>query len=162
MAVNVRAVSENDIAALTELNKFVQELHAAFYPGDFKQVTAPSTVREFFSAILAASMNAIAIAEADGVPVGYVWFAVQNQQETLFTLPRRRIYVHHISVAPDARRHGAAAALMRYVEQQAASEGIDEIALDAWSANLDARLFWASQGFVTLKEVLRKRLIRDR
>ncbi len=159
MVVKVRAVSEDDLDALTQLNNVVQGLHSVLYPEDFKQVTDPSAVRMFFAARLAASMNAIGIAEADGVPVGYVWFAVQNQPETPFTPPRRRMYVHHISVAPDARRRGIAAALMHYVEQQAASEAIDEIALDTWSANLDARHFFGSQGFVTLTEVLRKKLI---
>ena len=141
MAINVRTVSEGDIEALTELNQFVQKLHATAYPEYFKQIAFPSIVREFFAEKLAASMNAIGIAEEDGVPVGYVWFVVQNQPETPFTLPRRRMYVHHIAVAPDVRRRGAATALMRYVEQQAACQGIDEIALDAWCANRDARTF---------------------
>ena len=71
----------------------------------------------------------IEIAQADRVPVGYVWFEVQARPETPFTPPRSRISVHHcIAVAPAPRRRGIATALMRYVEHRAASEGIDEIA----------------------------------
>jgi GNAT superfamily N-acetyltransferase len=54
------------------------------------------------------------IAEAHGVPIGYVWFEVQAQPETPFRPRRPRIYVHHISVAPEARRRGTATALLRY------------------------------------------------
>jgi hypothetical protein len=47
---------------------------------------------------------------------------------------------------------------MHYVEHQAASEGIDEIALDTWAANLDAQHFFGSQGFAAFNVVLRKTL----
>jgi ribosomal protein S18 acetylase RimI-like enzyme len=161
MSVEVRAASEADFDALIQLNRVVQSLHAALYPGDFKSVPDPSAVREFFAARLAGSKSAIGIAEADHVPVGYVWFEVQVRPETPFTLPRHRIYVHHISVAPDARRRGIAAALMRHVEHRAASEGIHEIALDIWAANLDAQHFFGAQGFATFNVALRKTLAGD-
>ena len=49
---------------------------------------------------------------------------------------------------------------MRYVEHRAASEGIDEIALDTWAANLDAQHFFGSRGFTVFNVVLRKKLSR--
>jgi hypothetical protein len=39
-------------------------------------------------------------------------------------------------------------------------EGIDEIALDTWAANLDAQHFFGSQGFTVFNVVLRKKLAR--
>ena len=53
MSVEVRAASEADLDALIQLNRLVQNLHAALYPGDFKSVAEPSAVREFFAARLA-------------------------------------------------------------------------------------------------------------
>jgi ribosomal protein S18 acetylase RimI-like enzyme len=47
---------------------------------------------------------------------------------------------------------------MRYVEHRAASEGIDEIALDTWAANLDAQQFFRAQGFAVFNVMLRKKL----
>ena len=114
----------------------------------------------FFAARLASPTSVIGIAQADRVPVGYVWFEVQARPETPFTPPRSRISVHHIAVAPEARRRGIATALMRYVEHRAASEGIDEIALDTWAANLDAQHFFGSQGFTVFNVVLREKLAR--
>src|SRR5262249_28659982 len=127
-------------------------------PGDFTQMVDPCAVRSFFEAQLADPKSAIGIAEADRAPVGYVWFEVQARPETPFTLPRHRIYVHHIAVAPEARRRGIATALMLYVEHQAASEAIDEIALDTWAANVDAQHFFGSQGFAVFNVMLRKKL----
>jgi GNAT superfamily N-acetyltransferase len=136
--VKVRAASEADLDALVDLNQVVQNLHAALYPGDFKQVADPSAVRTFFAARLAGSKSAIGITEADRVPVGYVWFEVQVRPETPFTLPRPRIYVHHISVAPGARRRGIAAALMRYVPRK----GSDDVEIVAVDRRLVRAPFW--------------------
>ena len=118
MTMEVRAASEADFDALVQPNQVVQRLHAALYPSDFKQEVDPCAVRAFFASRLAAPKNGIGIAEAYGVPIGYVWFEVQAQPETPFRPPRPRIYVHHISVAPEARRRGTATALLRYVEHR--------------------------------------------
>ena len=157
MSVEVRAASEADCAALIRLNQAVQRHHAELYPGDFKREVDPSAIMTFFAARLADPRSAIGIAETDCAPVGYVWFEVQARPEMPFTPSRPRMYVHHISVAPEARRRGIASALMRYVEQRAASEGINEIALDAWAANLDAQHFFRSQGFAVFNVMLRKK-----
>ena len=156
MAVNVRTASVADLGVLIRLNQMVQNLHAALYPEDFKEVADPSAVRAFFAERLIDPKCAIGIAEADGVPVGYVWFELQVRPETPFTRPR--IYVHHVSVAPEARRRGIATALFQFVEQRAASENFREIALDTWAANLDAQRFFGSLGFVPLRIGLRKKL----
>jgi ribosomal protein S18 acetylase RimI-like enzyme len=160
MSVEVRAALDVDLDALIQLNRVVQSLHVALYPGDFTPVVEPPAVSAFFAARLASPTSVIGIAQADRVPVGYVWFEVQARPETPFTPPRSRIYVHHIAVAPEARRRGIATALMRYVEHRAASEGIDEIALDTWAANLDAQHFFGSRGFTVFNVVLRKKLAR--
>jgi ribosomal protein S18 acetylase RimI-like enzyme len=160
MSVEVRPALDVDLDALIQLNRVVQALHVALYPGDFPHAVEPSAVRAFFAARLASPTSAIGIALADRVPVAYVWFEVQVRPQSPFTPPRSRIYVHHIAVAPEARRRGIASALIRYVERRAASEGIDEIASDTWAANLDAQHFFGSQGFTVAKVIMRKRLAR--
>ncbi|QCI68863.1 GNAT family N-acetyltransferase [Phreatobacter stygius] len=162
MPVDVRAATEADLDRLVELNQVVQGLHAALYPGDFKPTADPVEMRTFFAARLDGPHSAIGIAETDGIPVGYVLFDVQVRPETPLTPPRARLYVQHIAVAAAARRRGVAAALMRYVEGRALFEGIDEIALDIWSANLDAQHFFAAQGFAAFNVTLRKTLAEPR
>ncbi|WP_428485395.1 GNAT family N-acetyltransferase [Rhodopila sp.] len=160
MSTNVRAAAEADLDALVQLNQVVQTLPAMLYPDDFKLTPDQSALRAFFAAQLANPRNTIGMAEADHVPVGYAWFKRQSRPETPLTPARSRIYLHHISVVQEARRRGIAAALMRYLEHQAALESVDEIALGTWVANLDAQHFFASQGFAPFSVAHRKRLSR--
>jgi ribosomal protein S18 acetylase RimI-like enzyme len=154
--MHVRAATETDLEALVDLNAIVQRVHAEFYPDDFKHIADPLAVAAFFKKTLAAPLSAIAIAEANDVAVGYVWLEIQARPETPFTKSLNRVYVHHIAVSPAARRQGAATALMRYVEEQAASNGFIEIALDTWAANRDALDFFASQGFTPFRIMQRR------
>ena len=105
MSVVVRAASEADFDALISLNQVVQSLHAALYPRDFKPTIDRSAAKALFAARLAAPESGIGIAEVNRTAVGYVWFEVQARPEA-FNPFRARIYVHNISVAPDARRRG--------------------------------------------------------
>ena len=154
MAVLVRPASEADLDAIVELNRFVQQLHADLHPDDFKQAPDADGVRAFF----VARLSAIAVAESESAIVGYVWYETQSLPETAFSPAKSRLYVHHLSVAPSARRRGVAAALMRHVERLASVRGLSEIVLGAWAANKVALRFFAAQGFVQTAATLRKRL----
>ncbi len=154
MAVRVRAASEADLDAVVELNGYVQDLHARLYPKDFKQTSGGEDVRAFF----AARLGVIAVAESDDAIVGYSLREAQNLAETPFSPPRVRLYIHHLSVAPSARRRGVGAALMRHVQQLAEAQGLQEIALGAWAANRDAMRFFEAQGFIISAATLRKSL----
>jgi GNAT superfamily N-acetyltransferase len=156
MRVEVRPASEGDFEALLRLNDAVQAVHVELYPDDFKKVVDRSAARDFFATRLAS----IAIAELDGAPSGYVWYEFLTRPDTLFSLARPCIYVHHLSVAPSARRRGVGAALMRYVEQRAAAESLSEIALDVWAANHAALRFFGAQGYVNIRATLLKKLGR--
>ena len=158
MPIVVRAASGVDFYTLITLNQVVQSLHAALYPSDFKPVADPAAVKALFATHIDAPESGIGIAEIDRAPVGYVFFEVQARPETGFSPARPRMYVHHLSVAAEARRQGVATALMEYIEQRADSDGINEIVLDVWAANLDAQHFFCSQGFVAFNVVLRKKL----
>jgi ribosomal protein S18 acetylase RimI-like enzyme len=153
MPVLVRPASEADLDAVVELNGFVQELHGRLYPDDFKQTSDADGVRAFF----VMRLSAIAIAESENVIVGYVWYEAQSLPETSFSPAKPRLYVHHLSVAPSARRRGVGAALMRHVEHLAAAHDLPEIALGAWVANSGALDFFAAQGFVQTTATLRKK-----
>ncbi|HLW92974.1 MAG TPA: GNAT family N-acetyltransferase [Roseiarcus sp.] len=155
--VNVRRASEADLDILAELNQTVQTLHASLYPDDFKGSVDPSAARAFFHARL----GAIVIAAIDDAPVSYLWFEEQPRPETPFAPARPRLFIHHVAVAPDARRKGVGAALMAYVAQRALARGVREIALEAWAANREAQQFFGAQGFAPVKVSLRKRLIAE-
>lgn len=87
-----------------------------------------------------------------------MWFEVQQRPVNPLTLARKRIYIHHLTVQPSARRRGIASALLRQVEAEAFIGGITSIALDTWAANEAARSFFAACGFTPFNLSLGKRL----
>ena len=154
MTTVVRIATEADLDLLVQLNQAVQSVHAELYPDDFHATADAGRVR----ALLAPRLANVAIAEMDGRPAGYIWFEVQTRPASPFSPSRRRLYVHHLSVSPDARRRGVAAALMAHAEAYAEGEDIDEIALSHWAANAGAQKFFAAQGFAPYQLMLRKKL----
>jgi ribosomal protein S18 acetylase RimI-like enzyme len=102
--------------------------------------------------------HAVAVHRESGQSQGYVWLEVQERPETALTPASKRIYVHHIVVADASRRRGVGSALMRWVEDHAASRGIGRIVLEHWAANETAQAFFTRSGFSPVKMVVRKDL----
>jgi GNAT superfamily N-acetyltransferase len=166
MAVTVRAAMESDLDALVALNQVVQGLHAALYPEDFAPDADRDAVKARFATLFREAGHTLIVAEVDaavagqdGGIVGYAWTELQVRPPSPFYNRRDRIYVHHLAVARQARRHGVAAALFRHIEQQAAAQGVGDLYLESWAANADAHAFFAAQGFAKLKHMFRKRLV---
>lgn len=154
MTIVVRTATAADLDVLAELNQVVQNVHAELYPNDFRTTVDA----EGLKAQLAPQLANVAIAELEGRPVGYIWFKEQTRPANPFSAARRCLYVHHLSVLPETRRRGVAAALMRHAEAYAESEALDEVALSHWAANTGAQSFFAAQGFTPYVLLLRKKL----
>lgn len=156
MTIVVRFATPTDLDVIAELNQVVQSVHAELYPDDFRTTVEAGGLK----ALLTPRLANIAIAEIDHVPVGYIWFEIQTRPANPFSPTLRRLYVHHLSVLPDFRRHGVAGALMSHAEAFAEGEDIDEIALSHWVDNAGARQFFAAQGFAPYQVYLRKKRLR--
>ena len=158
MTISVRTASAADVDVIVRLNRDVQQLHAKIEPSFFKSGTESETVAAFFAAKVALPPNHFRLASGSDDPAGYIWFEVQKRPETPLTLAMTRIYIHHLSVLPNARRKGVASALLRYVETEAIAKGIRNIALGTWAANTQALGFFNACGFKTSSLVLSKQL----
>jgi ribosomal protein S18 acetylase RimI-like enzyme len=161
MPTTVRPALDADIEALVALNEGVQRIHAALYPEDFKRAADHEGVRAMFAARLASPERGVAVAEIDGEPVGYLMFETQTRAETAFSPRCRRLYIHHLCVVERMRRRRVASELFQFVERRAAADGVGEIALDAWAANVGALKFFEASGFVPFNVALRKRIPPD-
>lgn len=157
MTIIIRVATEADLDTLVQLNQVVQSVHAELYPDDFTATVDADGFKKFIAPRLAE----VAIAEVDSEPVGYIWFDIQSRPASPFSPATRRLYVHHLSVAPEARRRGVAAALMSHAEAYAESEQLDEVALSHWAANSGAHQFFTAQGFAPYLLLLRKKLSDD-
>ena len=156
--IAVRAAAAGDVATLVRLNGDVQRAHAALEPGVFRDVVDEAALGAFFAGRLVEDAHGFALGCGGGEALGYVWFEVQDRPGMVLTLPQRRVYVHHLSVCPKARRAGVGSALMRYVEGRAAAAGIGLLGLESWAANGAAQAFFAACGYGPSRIGLAKRL----
>ena len=156
MTVTIRTAVDADLGALIKLNAQVQKLHAQVYPTDFKSSTDEGEVRDFLASVMRQTDHTILLALVDGAVVGYAWFEIQDRPQTPFTWAKKTAFLHHICVDSGHRRLGVGSALITRVEEQALAAGIGEVALDMWSLNDTAQVFFESRGFETYRLFLRK------
>jgi ribosomal protein S18 acetylase RimI-like enzyme len=158
MTIQVRVALATDIGTIVRLNRDVQLAHAEIEPAFFKAATNDVAVAAFFAARLERPENHFRLAEVEGDPAGYIWFEIQESTETALTQPRRRVYVHHISVRDAMRRRGIASALLHQADGEALARGITTVTLGVWAANGPALRFFEARGFTPSQITLSRRL----
>jgi ribosomal protein S18 acetylase RimI-like enzyme len=156
MLIQISPATISDIDDLTRLNRIVQDAHVQMHADIFRADWDVASVKEFWRVRLQDEASAVAIAMHKAIPVGYIWFEIQERITNQFTHGKRRIQIHHVSVDEEWRRHGIGSALFEYVEEQAKRLGIVDVTLDTWHANASAQAFFASREYVPIKLVLTK------
>ena len=112
-------------------------------------------LREDIRALLSDVKSVVLIAEAHGVPVGYVTGRVAVEPQRV--LPRRGV-VEDWYVAPESRGAGVGAMLLRELEKRFVASGCQMIESATWSANESARKAHDALGFREIRVVYRKPL----
>lgn len=154
MSVEVRQAGESDANLLSLLNRDVQALHAGALPERFKPPGPDTFPPEEVRRILLEPRNLIFVAEIDGTPAGYAWAEFVHVAESPLRRAWDEVHLHHISVHPDFRRRGVAAALLDRVKESGRAQGIHLVTLQAWFFNENTRAFFRRQGFVPYMERL--------
>ena len=157
--MRVREAIAEDADAIVAINDSVQRIHAQAHTRTFKYPADQNAVKAFFLERLAANEDLLLVAEnADRTVLGYAWAAPRCLGESPFTFERRMLYIHHIAVAPGARRRGVATGLLRELENRAHQLDLDTVALDTWQFNTEAHAFFARLGFVPYRTDMWKHL----
>jgi shikimate dehydrogenase len=152
----LRRATPADAPALADLNDHVQLLHAGARPDQFSTVDH-AAAQEFFTSILADAETLAWLADHDGRPVGYLYAVEVHRAANPFPTELHTLYVHHLAVAPTARRLGVGSALLRAAEEHAQGAGLSGLRLDSWSFNSEAHAFFRLLGF----EPFQTRFARD-
>jgi GNAT superfamily N-acetyltransferase len=139
---------------MSSLNADVQAIHWSALPWRFKPPSPETFPPTAAAALLAEPNNLVFIAEVDSLPVGYAYAEVIHRPETSFHYAYDMVFLHHISVRPTHRKRGLGRALMGAVRSAASERGISLLALDVWTFNDEARLFFRRQGFTSYIERL--------
>ncbi len=158
MSLRIVTATPSDLPELVRLNLEVQRLHARLSPDVFLQDCDERELADFWGERLGETQSRVRLAKLDDRAAGYVWFEIQDRPRTLFKLPRRRIYVHHIGVSALHRRMGVGVALLNDVEAAARDLGIPDLELDASAANAVAMSFFERRGYRRRYIVMSKRL----
>jgi len=160
LRINVRPASTGDAETISALNAEVQALHHAQMPWRFKPPGQESFSPAAAAKLLAKPENLLFLGEIDDGPAGYIYGEIIERPETPFTLAFSQIYIHHICVASAFRGSGLGAAMIAVVENAAAARGIGQVALDVWSFNASARVFFARAGYTPYIERLWRQVTR--
>ncbi len=150
----VRRANPADAETVSALNADVQAIHAKAMPWRFKPPGPDTFPPSMAAALLANAGNVVFIAEIEGVAAGYAYAEIVRRAETSFHFADELVYLHHISVRPEFERHGVGGALIGAVRAAAREAGIDGLALDVWTFNETARVFFHRHGFVAYNERL--------
>jgi ribosomal protein S18 acetylase RimI-like enzyme len=145
--MDMRQALPVDSLLLSSLCVDVQRLHAVNHPEIFKTPLREDFAVSFFDEMLADPSVRIYIAEEDSRALGYIVCKLFERPESVLTYANRFLQIEHISVRPDAQRHGVGTALMNRVEELAREIGVKKLHLDSWDFNMEAHTFFEKLGF---------------
>ncbi len=92
------------------------------------------------------------VIEADGRPVGFLWFAERDMDG------RPSAYLYDIHIHEHARRHGYGRAAMLEFEREAARRGLRHLSLNVFGGNAPARGLYGSLGWAEMAITMTKQL----
>ena len=93
---------------------------------------------------LARNPNTCFVSEKDGVIIGVILSGHDG----------RRGFIHHTAVAQSEQRNGVGTALLNAAIESLEREGINKVALVAYSKNEKGNAFWEKQGFITRPDLI--------
>jgi GNAT superfamily N-acetyltransferase len=124
----------------------VQALHRDALPWEFSDPDALAA-EQLFTQQLADPEVLVLLAHRDEKPLGYLFGKELHRRANAFTTATSIFYVHHMAVAPDARRSGVGRALMGAAEAEAAKRGLVGVRLNTWAFNTSAHRFFERLGY---------------
>jgi ribosomal protein S18 acetylase RimI-like enzyme len=145
--ISIRRATPDDAELVSSLNVDIQAIHAAALPERFKRPGPASFTATETRDLLAKSDNLVFLAFAHTTPAGYAYAEIIRRPETSLTHAYQMVYLHHISVRPEHRRHGVGSALLDAVRGSASSFDITLLTVEVWSFNDAARAFFHRHGF---------------
>lgn len=148
MDIEIREADENDAAIVSVLNADVQRLHAKVHPWRFKQPGSESFTEADAAEFMGRPNRFTYLAYEDGEAKGYVVAEVRDYPDSGRVYAHSMVYIHHISVRPDAQRRGIGTALINAAKARGESLGITLLALDTWTFNERALSFFRDCGLV--------------
>lgn len=157
MAVMMQLKRTEDAAWIATLNRPIHEHHLQLAPAFFAAYDHAS-MEAAFSEMMARDDYHFFTAEIEDDVIGYVCFQERVSEANAFRQAVRTLYVHQISINPEAKRQGYGRLVMAEVERYAIRHGFPSIELDYWSVNEGAAAFYGQLGFEPKRQFVIKHL----
>lgn len=148
MSITVREADTSDADMISVLNADVQRLHSDVHPWRFKQPGPDSFTADDAADFISRPNRFAYLALEQEDPKGYIVAETRDYPESGRVYAHAMVYVHHISVRPDAQRRGIGEALLNAVKARGKALGITLLALDTWTFNEQALAFFRKNGLV--------------
>ena len=159
--MNIRPAEHDDLDAIVELNRDVQEIHVRLRPSVFKSTNDYDMAPGLTDFIDSDRFHTF-IAEDNGKAIGYVIAECRHQDENAFKHSHDSLLIHQLAVAPRHRRKGVATALLDHAQGLAVRAGITRLEIDVYTANQDAKIFYTAWGFRTFRELMEKDITQQK
>lgn len=150
--VNVRTARIDDVPRLIALNEFARQLHVDQMPEKFRSGVPESEIAAAFEAGIENAAEFWLVAEIEGEIAGFLNAVFRSREQTWCVAAVEICYLGGIVVAPEFRRRGVARSLVSALQDEANSRSVDEIELDVFRFNEQARAAFVSLGFEPVSE----------
>jgi ribosomal protein S18 acetylase RimI-like enzyme len=147
--INIRDAEEQHVNLLTDLSRFVHDIHVEAHPAYFKPFELAVIAESFRSRLKDPNVRAC-IASVGDMPVGYVVIVLRERPEDARCLARRFYEIEELAVSALHRQRGVARALIEHVLREARSRGIHGVELTSWAFNATGRAAFEALGFLPM------------
>ena len=156
MAVSIRPAKDHDIESLCEIYYEFHEFHVGRLPthlrslGDKRQWDR-SYLRQALGQIVRSDDSKIFVAEAPGKLVGLIEVYARQDPDEATLVRHQYAELQSLVVLTPYKRKGIGTRLVQVAQRWALEKGATEMRLGVWEFNQEARAFYETIGFKTLK-----------
>jgi ribosomal protein S18 acetylase RimI-like enzyme len=155
MSVTLRPMRPDEYPAWAEEGERGYIYQMVEFGGMEREHAAAKAVRDF-AAVLPEGLQTkghwVNVIEADGQPVGSLWFAERDMDG------RATAFLYDIHIHEQSRGHGYGRAAMLEFEREAARRGLHHLSLNVFGGNAPARGLYSSLGWAEAAITMTKRL----
>ncbi|ARR46936.1 MULTISPECIES: GNAT family N-acetyltransferase [Vibrio] len=152
--MKIRPATPDDLNALFDLNKQINELHHLHAPQAF---VAPSEEdRTFLINMLADEERLFLVAEEGQQVLGFITATITQNETISFLIKDPICRIGTIVVDENQKSKGVGRALMATVEQWARESGAIQVRLEVMEFNRDAQQFYDRLGFIPNSRLMMK------
>ncbi|MGI6208476.1 MAG: GNAT family N-acetyltransferase [Anaerolineae bacterium] len=155
MSVTVRPATSQDLEAILELYRQVDDMHLEIASDTYRRPERPIRTPEWIAELIADPQALLVVAEVGGTVVGFLEAALGEAKPLPFLVQKRFVTVNNLMVDAASRRLGVGRALMAAAQDWVRTQGTQELRLTVYDGNPGAMAFYQALGFTPVKHDLR-------